>query len=48
MQTKIKPTIYFYCSRSGTKMEIYSNTGQPKETRKLSNKKKLHLKEMEK
>lgn len=34
--------------RSGTKREVYSNTGLPQETRKISNNLTLHLKELEK
>ena len=37
------------CSKSGTKREVYSNTGLPQETRKISNKQSnIHLKELEK
>ena len=35
------------CSKSGTKREVYSNTGLPQETRKVSNNSlPLHLKEL--
>ena len=38
------------CSKSGTKREVYSNTGLPQETWKISNKQSnlAHLKELEK
>ena len=36
------------CSKSGSKMEVYSYTSLPQETRKISNNLTLHLKELEK
>ena len=36
------------CTKSGTKREVYSNTGLPQETRKISNTLTLHLEELEK
>ena len=36
------------CSKSSSKREVYSNTGLPQETRKISNHLILHLKELEK
>ena len=36
------------CNKSSSKREVYSNTNLPQETRKISNKLTLHLKEVEK
>ena len=36
------------CSKSSSKWEVYSDTILPQETRKISNKLTLHLKELEK
>lgn len=34
------------CSKSGSKREVYSNTGLPQEPRKISNNLTYHLKEL--
>ena len=45
---KIQYTTSIGYSKSGTKREVSSNTGVPRETRKILNNLTLHLKELEK
>ena len=48
METKIQHFKSMGCSKSGIYGEVYSNTGLPQETRKISKNLTLHLKELEK